>query len=354
MTIYTNINEWTGKSSTVDIDDSEHTTTSRYGIPGDRIHTTPYRLVSTTKNDGVYRHDTYIYGIGERYLINGHYRMFGAYPSSSSAVATCKSIAQLKVQALNGINPEKNSYGLDIAEAAQIPRLLPDLGLSVMKMIQHLKSKNGSGLLHATVNLDLLVKFGFIPTLQAISEWLNAAKPRGLNGKVVTGFASDTGSASAVRKVTNSSYANGTGYVHEVLDRKVKYKYRLSNPTIAMLNSNGLLNVPGIIYQMVPLSFMLDWVSNVGQAIKTLGSSAGYTYLDGYGISVRNRSWYFDGRNDETIQTIVQPAGRSVVFERIVVTDSFDASSFYFDLSNTSVGKAVTAAEVLLQRIGRR
>jgi hypothetical protein len=66
----------------------------------------------------------------------------------------------------------------------------------------------------------------------------------------------------------------------------VSHEYRvtgkLNDAQIARtINRAGLLNVPALAWELIPFSFVVDWVVPVGEFISNLSASSGLTFVDG-------------------------------------------------------------------------
>lgn len=69
---------------------------------------------------------------------------------------------------------------------------------------------------------------------------------------------------------------------------EVRYNFRVSNATIAFLNSLSLLNPLYVVWVAVPFSFVVDWLIPVGDWLQSLSSTLGLQFIDGYATC---RSW---------------------------------------------------------------
>lgn len=67
---------------------------------------------------------------------------------------------------------------------------------------------------------------------------------------------------------------------------EVAMDVRLVNPNTHLLNQFGLLNMATVAYDVIPWSFVLGWVSNVGSYLRSLTDFAGLETSNGY-ISIK-------------------------------------------------------------------
>ena len=58
---------------------------------------------------------------------------------------------------------------------------------------------------------------------------------------------------------------------------KVGGRVSLSNKNAALLNQLGLVNPLGVLWEVIPFSFLVDWVSNVGDVLNSYTFDVGYT-----------------------------------------------------------------------------
>jgi len=79
---------------------------------------------------------------------------------------------------------------------------------------------------------------------------------------------------------------------------QVGVSYTISNSTLAGLNAMGLINPFALAWELLPLSFIVDWFLSVGDYLKGLSAPMGLTYLAGYETNFINtdativdRSW---------------------------------------------------------------
>jgi hypothetical protein len=77
------------------------------------------------------------------------------------------------------------------------------------------------------------------------------------------------------------------GYVDQysgerVRGHKIGITYRVSDAYLQSLNSVGLINPLALGWELMPLSFAIDWFVNVGAFLRGLSAPIGLTYLHGY------------------------------------------------------------------------
>lgn len=60
------------------------------------------------------------------------------------------------------------------------------------------------------------------------------------------------------------------------------YRYQVTQPGLATGTKLGLTNLPLLAWELIPWSFVIDHIVNVGDALQGLTAFAGKVYLDGY------------------------------------------------------------------------
>lgn len=66
---------------------------------------------------------------------------------------------------------------------------------------------------------------------------------------------------------------------------------RITRPDLASVNSWGLINPLSIAWELVPFSFVVDWVAPVGNTLSALTAGVGLEFVDGY-TSVKKHFTY--------------------------------------------------------------
>lgn len=83
-------------------------------------------------------------------------------------------------------------------------------------------------------------------------------------------------------------------------------KIAVSNPNVALANRLGLLNLPKIVWNVQPFSFIVDKYINIGQMIGSLADTFGFTLSDAW--TSRKTTVGIDGKFTEW-QALSSPAG---------------------------------------------
>lgn len=121
-------------------------------------------------------------------------------------------------------------------------------------------------------------KFGWMPYLTDIYNGQEEIRKQ-LNRPVFARVTRTTSTAHLMSTVPAS---------YEVEPKNIKkgctvgVAYRVSNSTLAGLNSLGLTNPLAIAWELLPLSFVADWFVPVGNFLQQLSGPMGLTFIAGY------------------------------------------------------------------------
>jgi hypothetical protein len=138
--------------------------------------------------------------------------------------------------------------------------------------------KKPSSLPKATADLWFSYKFGWQPMLQDIYNAKEAVN-RQLNRKT---FAKALGVTVTSQLVTQGTSSNTITPGKVTKGSEVGVSYRIDDHTLAGLNSLGLVNPAKIAWELVPLSFVVDWFIPIGSFLSQLSAPLGCTFVHGY------------------------------------------------------------------------
>lgn len=88
--------------------------------------------------------------------------------------------------------------------------------------------------------------------------------------------------------LTPSSFSKKAGERMEgtsVVGREVKVWYSVESSWLAGLQQVGLINPLSIAWELVPYSFVVDWILPIGTFLKALSSTAGLQFVCGYRLN---------------------------------------------------------------------
>lgn len=144
----------------------------------------------------------------------------------------------------------------------------------------------------------------------------------------------------------------------EKLDISVSQRYRLgcdiaiSNPNTYLFNQLGLMNPALVVYDMIPFSFLLGWVSNVDSYLRSWTDFAGVEIQRGFIVEKRSfsglASWI--PVPGDPVYELWKTAFYGVRKSRTPVS-SFPTPSFHLKPINWSPVRAATSISLLLQQL---
>lgn len=220
----------------------------------------------------------------------------GGWPTSNLTEMTSKALAAADSIALNRfhdkLSGEQVHLGQVIAERAQSIGLLAN---SVARLVNFLRYFTPKASLRAVTGLlskrggrqvaddYLAFKFGAEPLMGDVKGAAEAVAHL-LVDKLDTNTLKVTGSANKVEENTFSFVRNGMTYVAtQRVSVNVRYvcEYGLDNVLSREMSKLGLINPAEIIWEVVPWSFVVDWVLPVGNYIRHLTSDIGVVYRRG-------------------------------------------------------------------------
>lgn len=128
---------------------------------------------------------------------------------------------------------------------------------------------------------------------------------------------------------------------------------RLSNPNLWLLNQLGLINPVSIAWELVPFSFLVDYVGNIGDVVNSWTDTMGLTLRGVYrSFSLETESlWYQEYGNfpaPRTGRAYLRSRGNAYRFER-EVPGSLPGPSLRFASPTVSLRRATTSIALLLQ-----
>lgn len=88
--------------------------------------------------------------------------------------------------------------------------------------------------------------------------------------------------APVIDKVTTSSAGRPSTENEWTLGCEVGVTYRVRNPNLVIANSLGFLNPVYLLWQLIPLSFVIDWFISIGDWLRGLGGTIGLDFVTGY------------------------------------------------------------------------
>lgn len=130
---------------------------------------------------------------------------------------------------------------------------------------------------------------------------------------------------------------------------KLRCRYRVRDSQLKTLNSLGITNPLAVLWELVPWSFAIDWIINVGEFIDSLDALVGIDQL------YCQRSYgYYLGINQGI--SVVRPSPPEMLYHyssrwREGTTSALSLPRLSFRNPITSVRRSITALSLLVQKV---
>lgn len=193
-------------------------------------------------------------------------------------------------QLLAKIANSQASFGEDLGEIRETAQMMEKRSAQVLRMLLYLRRGQFAraakviGLSKRNLNLKsaadafLELKFGWLPVLESIYHARSSIMHAfGQSQKLAT-----------VSAHYAQTYTRDDWVGQNQRTGKVKYEttaqadYRCSDPTLAGLNALGILNPASVAWNLMPMSFVIDWFISVGSFLDGLSAPIGLTYGSGF------------------------------------------------------------------------
>lgn len=221
-------------------------------------------------------------------------------------------------------------------------------------------------------NEHLAVMFGLLPL---VDEAVGAAELAARKEEIIlTGRgarAIDSSSLegadhlpSGLLTATSTRFAHAFHVTEKITDRlscRTSLTCKVTVPALVRMRQVGF-NPLATAYDLVPLSFLADFVSNLGTFIRSLDPTPGLEFMWGCSTAYRRRDvkWTAHGLSgiytpsSGSVKMSYKTTGTATATASVVevkreVIDEIPGSSLYF-ANNMSVGKAVTIGALAIQR----
>lgn len=133
--------------------------------------------------------------------------------------------------------------------------------------------------------------YGWKPLMQDIYGAIEFAKEQGQNPLLVHGYGSSRRGGSLPGFSFSAAASNADTRFTEGTENAVCRcsLWAMIDPEyqgLRALNQLGLLNPASLAWELVPMSFVIDWFCPIGPVLQALGARAGLTFVDG-SVSIR-------------------------------------------------------------------
>jgi hypothetical protein len=139
----------------------------------------------------------------------------------------------------------------------------------------------------------LAVQYGWKPLLQDIDGSMRSlAELVQANSFVAKTVRSSASYSTVVKQALRHSSGVQVGEEITKIDSKTKFamRYRLASPTTAFLAQTGFTNPVNLAWEVLPFSFVFDWLLPVGPYLESLSSWDGLEFIDGYQVQFTRQS----------------------------------------------------------------
>lgn len=191
----------------------------------------------------------------------------------------------------------------------------------------------------------LEVNYGWAPLIGDVYGGMEAFR----NGIATRGarVRGTSGSSQSSRGRWDTNQSLSGNYLAQISDSplasRAVYRGRVSNPQVRTLQELGLLNPALLAWELLPFSFVVDWVIPVGTALSALTSGLG---LSGVRGSVIHERRVVRGHTGGPIRTVRQDISRTALAS---VTSGWPQDNF-----NPGLFHVATATALLIQAFGRK
>jgi hypothetical protein len=133
---------------------------------------------------------------------------------------------------------------------------------------------------------------------------------------------------------------------------EVSFTFQIANQTMYDLDRYGLLDPLAVAWELVPLSFVVDWFINVGSFLDSLTKPFGLSFIDGYKLTYLANDWVceYHLKADGTYQSGTKPTllvhQKSMVRHKLV-TWPYPLPYLSLDLGTSQVLSIIALVKVL-------
>lgn len=253
----------------------------------------------------------------------GYNLMYRPFPSGLENQAVIQALAKLKDQRIN--------LGVAMAEAQKTADMLGSISSRIARGYRALRKKDPKGAARALGFTDkgaipnqwLEYQYGITPLLQDLKGgWDELQRQQGWSW--VTTVRAERRSEERILQ----EYGGYLGTIDTKWDHRcaVSLSYRPRQYALQSIARTGLSNPAEILWELVPFSFVVDWMYPVGDALHALDATVGYEFLHGSctkftrGVGHVVPKW---GPTSMGRLAMVSPGvGKSVKFNRTVYASS--------------------------------
>jgi hypothetical protein len=238
--------------------------------------------------------------VSTRYLSSGMSDPAFWYPPDGYFPIAQNVSDRVSNQARNNLSKGGFETGVAIGESVATAEMLGDAGKKLAQAVIHrqrmlsglplgrraLYAKLSGAWLEGYYGWGSLVRDGFdlYQQLKAITSESEQVIKTGSKGQ-------DTYS-----NVFGEQNQNSSKWTHK---SEVGYRYTISDHVSKSMNDWGLANPVSIAWELVPLSFCIDWFVPIGNTLSALSATAGLEFMDGYHTEITEAEYEYRGNRPE-------------------------------------------------------
>lgn len=176
---------------------------------------------------------------------------------------------------------------------------------------------------------------------------------------VKKGFREKAQLASNVRHISDHGSRSEAGWHEETwsADYCAKVFYQINPSSLSKLNEMGMINPLSVAWEIVPFSFVVDWLVPVGNVLEALTARLGVDFVGGYyGTYCKAKGKQYHSENSQAYQYLASDTRFSTVDQMGYTRDpmtGFPVPGFYWK-SPFSSTHALSALALISQLTGKR
>ncbi len=229
---------------------------------------------------------TWLRGLGKKVYPDGSYDLAPTSYWLGMGVQTTYIVPEVDGAIRSRIKSQNLNLAQTLAEYRQTSKMFSSIANDVFRTFRSLRSGRAFGdfvrILQAPrsniekeiANRWLQYQYGIRPLISDLYGSIDA-----LATKIRSGF---WNYGIITRKLVQSgrvTNTNGTDdYVDETWTRK-RYRYKISDATLKQLAQIGITNPALLVWELIPYSFVIDWLFPVGKFLESLDSLVGVSNL---------------------------------------------------------------------------
>lgn len=215
-------------------------------------------------------------------------------------------INEAKSKAMSRVKDQKSNWSENAATARQAINMIADKVKMLSQSMHALKTGNvlkaaqalgvsppsGSGgysrrfarnRAKAVARQWLELQYGWRPLIQDIYETTRLVIDRYNNKPPLERFTANAKFSGDAATVDSSGWLHGNLTVKKQIHVKVKvvYYFAVNSPTLQTLKQMGVTNPAALAWELLPFSFVLDWLLPIGSMFSNLDAGLGLKYVKG-------------------------------------------------------------------------